>query len=78
MVLAIMINSLNHIIKLKQLEILLEQRQANKERTKKVLNLERLILMPSITIFSQLQKTILIIFPHELLIITETINIIWI
>jgi len=73
-----MINSLNHTIKLKQLEILLEQRQANKERTKKVLNLERLILMPSITIFSQLQQTILIIFPYELLIITQTINIIWI
>jgi len=73
-----MINSLNHTIKLKQLEILLEQRQVNKERTKKVLNLERLILMPSITIFSQLQKPILIIFPYELLIITQTINIIWI
>jgi hypothetical protein len=36
-----MINPLNHTIKLKQLEILLEQRQANKERMKKVLNLER-------------------------------------
>jgi len=78
MVLDITINSLNHTIKLKQLEILLEQRQANKERTKKVLNLERLVLLPSITIFSQLQETILIIFPYELLIITQTINIIWI
>jgi len=78
MVLAMMINLLYHTIKLKQLEILLEQTQANKERKKKVLNLERLILLLSITIFSQLQKIILIIFPRELLIITETINIIWI
>jgi hypothetical protein len=48
--LAIKINLLNHTLNLK-LGTFLQHRQANKERTKTILNPERLILMPSITIF---------------------------
>jgi hypothetical protein len=49
--LATVINLLNHTLKLKQLGTLLEWRQANKERMKTILNSERLVLLPSITIF---------------------------
>jgi len=49
--LIITINLQNHTIKIKITRMIIRARQANKESSENLLNLERLILMPSITIF---------------------------
>ena len=49
--LTITINLQNHTIKIKTTWMIIRGIHANKESSKNVLNLERLILMPSVTIF---------------------------